>query len=675
MGIEDRLHERAPELARPAEEKIMADNDWLEELDETELIIEGRLTNARMDKSAQYLLPRALLESVVGMEGIKRLHDDKRLCAVIEVPAADWANPTMALLKAWNWDFHHMRTVPLRPSQLADDTSSQQTIHALSAGGRVLGISQDPVRLLPASMRTGADMNISLPPPTGRIIAAVIKAMTGRNPRGLPDHLPIPLGFDEICACLRPKQSASRCVARLLKAIADRSQADPLTQDVPHVRDLHGYGAARSWALDLVEDIDAWRRGDIAFHEIDAAVVLASAPGLGKTSFVRSLARSAGLPLIATSVSQWFANSPGYLDSVIKQIDAVFEQARVMAPAVVFLDEIDAVPNRATISPRGADWWLPVITHLLTRLDGAASDSVDRLVIIAATNHPERLDEALVRPGRLNRIIHIGPPDAEAMRGILRQHLGADLVDADLTLAAGMAAGATGAMAVQWIKSARRAARTAGRPMALSDLLAAIAPQDGRSRETLESTAIHEASHAVIAHVLGLGKIEAISIVRRGHSGGSTVLALDGSVPTRGAVENLVVQLLAGRAAEEAFFGEPGTGSGGDAKSDLARSTRLVGMLHISEGFAGSLLYRGDADAVPGVLARHPDIASAVEAHLHRLYSYALNMVLANRPHIRLVADALLAERQLGSARFLDLMASAEAMAIEGRNRKEENQS
>lgn len=652
----------------------MANNDWLEELDETELIIEGRLSNARKDKSAQYLLPRALLECVVGMEGIKRLHDGKQLCAVIQVPAADWAAPVLALLKDWNWDFLHMRTVPLRASQLADDMTSQQTIHALSAGGRVLGISQDPVRLLPASMRTGADMNIVLPPPTGRIIAAVIRAMTGRSPRGLADGLSIPLGFDEICACLRPKQSASRSVARLLKAIADRSRADPLTQDVPHVRDLHGYGAAKTWALDLIDDLDAWRRGEIAFRDIDAAVVLASPPGLGKTSFVRSLARSAGLPLVATSVAQWFANSPGYLDSVIKQIDALFEQAKAMAPAVVFLDEIDAVPNRATISPRGADWWLPVITHLLTKLDGAASDSVDRLVIIAATNHPERLDEALIRPGRLNRIVHIGPPDAEAMRGILRQHLGPDLVETDLTLAAGMAAGATGAMAVQWVKAARRAARTAGRPMVMSDLLAAIAPQDGRSRETLESTAIHEASHAVIAHVLGLGEVEAISIVRRGHSGGSTVLALDGSVPTRGAVENLVVQLLAGRAAEEAFFGEAGIGSGGDASSDLARSTRLVGMLHISEGFAGSLLYRGDADAVPGVLARHPAIASAVEAHLHRLYRYALDMVLAHRQHIRLVAEALLAERQLGSARFLELMASVEASEVEG-TRKEENQS
>lgn len=649
----------------------MTDTDWLEGLDETDLIIEGRLTNARADKSPQMLLPLVLLESAIGADGIRQLHSGKHLCAVIQVPAADWAQPALKLLKEWHWDFYHVRTAPLRGSQAADDTTSQQTIHALSQGGRVLGISQDPARLLPASMRTGADMSIVLPSPTGKIVGTVIKRMTGRRATGLADDLPIPLGFDEICACLRPGESAGACVDRILKAIANRSGADPLTQDVPHVRDLHGYGAAQTWALELIDDLAAWQRGEIAFDEIDAAVVLASAPGLGKTSFARSLAHSAGLPLIATSVAAWFANSPGYLDSVIKQIDAVFDTAKANAPAVILFDEIDAVPNRATISSRGADWWLPVITHLLTKLDGAVSDSVDRLVIIAATNHPERLDEALLRPGRLNRVIHIAPPDAVAMEGILRQHLGPDLAGVDLSQPAQMAAGASGAMAVQWVKAARRRARSAKRPMALDDLLAVVAPEDGRSRELIESTAIHEAAHAVIAQVLGLGEIEAVSIIRRGDTGGSTVLITDGRIPTRGSVENLVVQLLAGRAGEEAFFGEPGTGSGGNASSDLARATRLVGMLHISEGFAGSLLYRGDADAVPVVLARHPEIATAVESHLHLLYHCALNMVLAHRHHIRRVADALLRERQIGRARFLELMTLVKAGGAEGQRRKE----
>src|SRR5690606_27219723 len=114
---------------------------------------------------------------------------------------------------------------------------------------------------------------------------------------------------------------------------------------------------------------------------------------------------------------------------------------------------------------------------------------------------------ALVRPGRLNRIIHITPPDADAMIGILRQHLGADLAGEDLNQLGQMAAGSSGATAVQWVRTARRTARLAKRPMIMADLLAAIAPADTRSAEVLETTAIHEASHAVIAVAMGLGKI------------------------------------------------------------------------------------------------------------------------------------------------------------------------
>lgn len=230
------------------------------------LIITGRLSNKNQDKAPQFILPLALLDSVVGMEGIKRLHDEPRLCAVLKVPGPDWVHPFHALMKPWNWDFAHYRTVPLRASQVADDTTSGQTISALSAGGRVLGISQDPAKLLPASMRTGADMTIELPAPTGRVVAAVIKRMTGKLPRNLPDDMPISLSFDEICACLRPRESATKAVERLRKAMGDRSLSDPMTADVPHVCDLHGYGAAQQWALDLIDDLEAWRRGELDFE-------------------------------------------------------------------------------------------------------------------------------------------------------------------------------------------------------------------------------------------------------------------------------------------------------------------------------------------------------------------------------------------------------------------------
>jgi ATP-dependent Zn protease len=636
-------------------------NDWLDGLDETELVIEGRLTNERNDKSPQYLLPLALLQHTIGMDGVKQLHDTENFCAIVVTPSPDWTLPLMHLLKPWEWDFVQARVTPLRPSQISDDTSSVRTMDALAMRGRVLGIGHDPERLLPSSMRTAADLVVRLPPPNGDVIGAVIRRMFGRTLKSIPNDIAVGLEFDEIVACLRPGTSPTQCLERLNKAVASKRSSSPITQGVPNIQDLHGYGAAKEWALNLIEDLEAWRRGEIGFDAIDANVVLASLPGLGKTTFARSLAHTTGLPLIATTVGKWFSESPGYLDSIVKQIDKVFAEAKAAAPCIVFLDEIDAVPNRATISPRGADWWLPVITHLLDKLDGAVNDTTDRLIIVGATNHPEKLDTALVRPGRLDRIIHIAPPTAEDMQGILRQHLGTDLGGEDLTQAGQLAAGASGAMAVSWVKTARRTARSAKRLMQMADLIAAIAPADIRTEAMIEGTALHEAGHAVVAEVLGIGEVESVSIVIRDDRGGSTMLKFDGFLPTRQAVENLTMQLLAGRAAEEVFLGEPGTGSGGGADSDLARATRYVGMLHVGEGLGETLSFRGESKDIPAVLARDPRLAAIVEAHLQKLYRRTLDMMEANRHRVRAVADELIRTRHIGREQFKAVLASVDA--------------
>ena len=638
-------------------------NDWLDGLDETELVVEGRLSNERKDKSPQHLLPLALLQHTIGVDGVKRLHDSENFCGIVVTPSSDWTVPFTHLLKPWQWDFMQARVTPLRPSQIADDTSSVRTMDALAMGGRVLGIGHDPERLLPSSMRTAADLIVRLPPPNGEVIGAVIKRMFGRTLKTIPNDIAVGLEFDEIVACLRPGTSPTQCIERLKKAVASKRSSSPITQGVPAIHDLHGYGAAKEWALNLIEDLEAWRRGEIGFDAIDASVVLASLPGLGKTTFARSLAHSTGLPLIATTVGKWFSESPGHLDSVIKMVDKVFVDAKAAAPAIIFLDEIDAVPNRATISSRGADWWLPVITHLLDKLDGAVSDTTDQLIIVGATNHPEKLDTALVRPGRLDRIIHIAPPNAEDMQGILRQHLGTDLEGEDLTQAGQLAAGASGAMAVSWVKAARRAARSAKRPLQMADLIAAIAPADVRTQIMIEGTALHEAGHAIVADVLGIGEVESVSIVIREDRGGSTTIKFDGLLPTRKAVEDLTMQLLAGRAAEEAFLGEPGTGSGGRADSDLARATRYIGMLHASEGLGETLSFRGDSKDIPAVLARDPRLAGIVEAHLQKLYRRTIELIEGNRQRIRAVADELIRTRHIGREQFKTILASVDPKA------------
>ena len=632
-------------------ETFMADNDdFLDGIEEPGAPSSAPLRKRKSRQPAETLLPRALIESVLGLDGIADISNRPGLCLLVKAPSVDWVDPIFSWLKQIaDWDYREAG-VSFRRTNHRDDIGGWQTVAALTAGGRVLGVSHDPEQFLPESLVSAADMVLQLPHPNARVVNAVIKAVTGKPPKGLTDAVVATLGFEQIAACIRQNSTPSQCVERLQRAAQPRPIV--MAGEIPDIKDLYGYGDAKVWALELIEDLEAWRRGDIAFDDIDRNAVLVSPPGLGKSTFARSLAKSAGVPLIATSVGQWFANGPGHLDSVIKQIDKTFAEARAVAPAVLFLDELDAVPDRATLTPRGRDWWLPVITHLLIALDSAVSTENTKLIVVGATNHGDRIDKALIRPGRLSKIIEIGLPDAEDLAGILRQHLGLDLFGDDLTLAANIALGATGASIVACVKAARRRARQAERSMMMSDLLEVLAPPDQRPPDFLRRIAIHEAGHAVAIAMLDVGVVEAVSILGNDTTGGHTTYAADDFFITKAEVERYIAKTLAGRAAEELILGYPGTGSGGSVNSDPARATIVTARLHLSVGLGDELIYRSDEASIPTVLSREPKLTQIVENHLQRLYQQAQDVVTANRDMVEAVAVALLERRHLTGSDF-----------------------
>lgn len=129
-----------------------------------------------------------------------------------------------------------------------------------------------------------------------------------------------------------------------------------------------------------------------------------------------------------------------------------------------------------------------------------------------------------------------------------------------------------------------------------------------------------------------------VSIVAHGNAGGITVIDFDGHMPTRAVLEQVVQQALAGRAAEEVLLGEPGTGAGGMAASDLARATRTLGLLHLGTGLGKDMIYRADADSVPTVLAMNDRLAQTVEADLRQHYARTLEMIRENAALVRGVA-------------------------------------
>ncbi|MBC7284667.1 ATP-binding protein [Hoeflea sp.] len=190
------------------------------------------------------------------------------------------------------------------------------------------------------------------------------------------------------------------------------------------VETLTGYGEAKGWALDLKEDLPLWREGAIGWDEMSTKMMLSGPPGTGKTTFARALCNTLQVPLIVTSVASWL--EPGYLGDVLKRMSAVFEAARETAPCIVFIDEIDAIGSRGSgRGKRDDDYWSTLTTRLLELLDGALKS--EGVIVVGATNLPDKIDAALLRSGRLEKHVMIPPPDVQALAGILAHHLGSDL--------------------------------------------------------------------------------------------------------------------------------------------------------------------------------------------------------------------------------------------------------
>ncbi|QAA99759.1 MULTISPECIES: ATP-binding protein [Agrobacterium tumefaciens complex] len=190
------------------------------------------------------------------------------------------------------------------------------------------------------------------------------------------------------------------------------------------VETLSGYGDARDWALDLKTDLQLWRDGGLAWSEMSTKLLLSGPPGTGKTTYARALCNSLQVPLLVTSVASWL--EPGYLGDVLQRMSKAFELARENAPVILFIDEIDNIGSRsAGRREQHDDYWRSLINRLLELLDGTAK--TDGVIVVAATNLPEKIDRALLRSGRLEKHVAIPLPDMEALTGILAHHLGADL--------------------------------------------------------------------------------------------------------------------------------------------------------------------------------------------------------------------------------------------------------
>jgi ATP-dependent Zn protease len=418
---------------------------------------------------------------------------------------------------------------------------------------------------------------------------------------------------------------------------------------------LSGYGKVKDWALALLADIALVKAGKLDPAELEGAVFLGP-PGTGKTLLARSIASEAGVPFLSTSVARWFGGTEGYLNNIIQEIDR-FCDALLLAirsgntrTAIGFLDEIDALPSRARLGSRNADFWTTVITHCLMRWEELRRAGI---ILIGATNHADHVDPALLRPGRFDRQFEILPPDEAGRLGILTMHLGSDLAGTDLTLAARLSHGASGAVLAGHVKAARRRARAAGRPLSLDDLLSEIAPADPRTEEEIRMITLHEAAHAVSAHRLGLTVVQ-VSSLPAGDAAGATTLRLSGGIPDRTLLERRALALLAGRAADVVLGAGPNAG----AVQDLLEATRLVTSLHAAFGLGTTLAHRIPAGEAERLLQWDAGLSQLVEADLQGLMRQAEALVRADRDAILAVAEALRVRRVLAGDEVVAIVAA-----------------
>jgi ATP-dependent Zn protease len=336
---------------------------------------------------------------------------------------------------------------------------------------------------------------------------------------------------------------------------------------------------------------------------------------------------------------------------MLRAMRASFAEAQKKAPAILFIDEVDSFPDRGTARPERSDWDTAVVNALLAEIDGVGR--LEGVVVIAACNHPEKLDPALLRSGRLERHIRVRTSDAHAIERILREHLGDDLVGQPLAQAALMLDGCSGADCERAVKGARRRARGAGRPMLLGDLLAEIGGAE-RSEAERAVVSLHEAGHAVAACVLAPGALRSAALRSGGGAEGGCVVEWPDRIVTSAWVRLRLVYLLSGRAAEDVVLGQATAGAGGGPGSDLALATALAAQAAAGFGFdpVAGLLWADARSTAPlqDVLGRDRLIARQVRAALADAYAEAVALIRTRIQAVIAVAAALRERRALDGA-------------------------
>jgi cell division protease FtsH len=419
-----------------------------------------------------------------------------------------------------------------------------------------------------------------------------------------------------------------------------KSRAKLITKDTPKTTFADVAGADE--AIEELQEIKEFLQNPAKFQAIGAkipkGVLLYGPPGTGKTLLARAVAGEAGVPFYSISGSDFVEMFVGVGASRVRDL---FEQAKANAPAIVFVDEIDAVGrHRGAGLGGGHDEREQTLNQMLVELDGF--DIKGGVIVIAATNRPDILDPALLRPGRFDRQIVVAQPDLAGRKGILKVHARGKPIapDADLDIIARRTPGFTGADLANVInEAALLTARGNGKQIHMAALEEAIdrvmAGPERKSVLLSESErkliAYHEGGHALVGHAMPhADPVHKVTIIPRGRALGYTqaLPTEDKFLTTRAEMQDQLAMLLGGRTAEELIFHEPTSGAANDIEKATQIARAMVTEYGMSERLGARKFGSGDAEPFLGMDRSHSrdyseEIASAIDEEIRRMIEAA----------------------------------------------------
>jgi cell division protease FtsH len=509
-----------------------------------------------------------------------------------------------------------------------------------------------------------ADVTISADPQTGgQVLGAIIQIV-------LPVLL---IGGILIWVMNRSQGGGNRVMS------FGKSKAKVVSKDQPKTTFADVAGVDE--AVEELQEVKEYLANPAKFQAMGAkiprGVLLFGPPGTGKTLLARAVAGEAGVPFYSISGSDFVEMFVGVGAARVRDL---FEQAKQNAPAIVFIDEIDAVGrHRGAGLGGGHDEREQTLNQLLVEMDGF--DQRTAVILMAGTNRPDILDPALLRPGRFDRHIVIDRPDIEGRKGILRVHARGKPLDpsVDLTIIARRTPGFTGADLENVInESALLAARRQKTMVTMSEVDEAIdrvmAGPEKKTRVMSERErrmiAYHELGHAIVAHALpNTDEVHKISVIPRGRALGYTLTLPeeDKFLMTREELKDELAMMLGGRVAEEIMVGDVTTG----AANDIERATKVARQMVTEYGMSDDLgpltLGQKTGEVFLGRdFSSHPDyseqVAFEIDNEVRRLIDEAHDMALEilgeNRENLDRWADVLIDKETIDKAQIEELFAS-----------------